>query len=151
MKVRNGFVSNSSSSSFIVALNSDNNISWREFEDWLKNHNIEDHEVWFIHSCWDSEYCEGDYHRGEVTKDTLKEIRSCIDSSPKVRDFFDDGFVLIDPLWINDEEDAGFIPLTDLFIGDPKTSGIMHLVIDINGPYRYHWKKFLLNRLDEEA
>lgn len=97
MKIRKGFVSNSSSSSFVVFVKKEDVINCTALPLWLRDHKFEDHNLWtFMRGGSD-----GDWFLNEIfSKKILDIILDNLDQCANIG-------VLIDPE-IKDEEDFSF-------------------------------------------
>lgn len=134
MKVRRGFISNSSSSSFIVFVDKDLRLDFYNFLNWLDKNNLEDHEVWIIQEGG----CDGDYFRSLLTEKVLEILRKHPTSCDHLT-------FLIDPIW-KDEDDFGDVIQPNM-IG--KIFDFM--LIDHHGPRSsYDWLHDLGEISDEE-
>lgn len=107
MKVRNGFVSNSSSSSFAIFYKNENVLTegW-ELEDWLKNNKFEDHELWTLMEGGS----DGDYVNCKINKSILKVLMDHKDIWNRTQGHTKRRFmIVIDPIWKNENDyDYGF-------------------------------------------
>ena len=103
MKIRNGFVSNSSSSSFALFYKNENLITqgW-QLEDWLNKNKFEDHELWTLMRGGS----DGDVVRCEVNKSILRVLLKHKEDWTKWRDYVDDKglMILVDPVWKNEDD-----------------------------------------------
>ena len=97
MKTRNGFVSNSSSSSYVVFIDRPNVFRCPELKSWLEKNKFEDHELWTLMEGGP----DGDWFRCKVTKKILKILLDYWDKS-------EDIIILVDPIW-KDDDDYGFL------------------------------------------
>lgn len=103
MKVRNGFVSNSSSSSFALFYKKENVLlSGHDLESWLKNNKFEDHSLWTLMKGGP----DGDVVRCEVNKSILKVLLEHKTDWTKWRDYYDERglIVMIDPVWKHEND-----------------------------------------------
>lgn len=114
MKIRNGFVSNSSSSSFALFYKKEDILlNGHDLETWLKNNKFEDHDLWALMRGGP----DGDFFRCEINKSILKVLLKHKTDWTKWRDYVEDRnlMILIDPVW-KDEEDYEY----GLCIRDPE-------------------------------
>lgn len=103
MKIRNGFVSNSSSSSFALFCKKENVLNnGYDLENWLKDNKFEDHDLWTLMRGGS----DGDVVRCEVNKSILKVLLKHKADWTKWRDYSEDRglMVLIDPIWKHEDD-----------------------------------------------
>jgi len=135
MKIRNGFVSNSSSSSFALFYKNENLLtqSW-QLEDWLNKNKFEDHELWTLMEGG----CDGDVVRCEVNKSILDVLMKHKNNwhdhtKPNYRGLI----VLVDPIWKDEEDyDYGFCIASNGYREDyDKYTGEGYLWEELNVDY----------------
>ena len=102
MKIRKGFVSNSSSSSFVLFFKEENVLTegW-ELEDWLKNNKFEDHELYTLMEGG----TDGDYMTCQINKEILEVLLKHKDIWRRDRGGRKRNFlILVDPVWKSDND-----------------------------------------------
>jgi len=104
MKFRNGFVSNSSSSSFVVFVNKENVFNCTHLPVWLRKNRFEDHELWtFLRGGSDGDWLLQEISSKKIFKLILSNLDKCdnigvlVDPEIKNEDEFSWGFNLFDP------------------------------------------------------
>ena len=142
MKFRNGFVSNSSSSSFIVFVDRENVIPCTSLPCWLKKNRFEDHELWaFMEGGPD-----GDWFRGKLDRKILSIILDNLDQCENIG-------ILIDPIWKLDDSwgfglfnDSSAPTIEENLIG--KIYEVMN--IDYHGPTAVNDWLYQFNKINEK-
>lgn len=132
MKIRNGFVSNSSSSSFIMFVSRENVIGLSELSDWLSKNKFEDHELWTLTRGG----CDGDWYRYKISsKDILDVLLENANYSHYIK-------VLIDPIWKDEDKCWGLNHFENL-PSNVKEWDYGYFNVDHHGPYtREEWVDF---------
>lgn len=105
MKFRNGFVSNSSSSSFVLFVKHNNIMSLKDLPKWLESNNFEEHDLWTLREGG----CDGDWERCRINKGILDVLVNHAD------DWIDESVdILVDPYWNFNEDTWGLSSMKNL-------------------------------------
>ena len=94
MKYRQGFVSNSSSSSFLLLVKPANELSLSQLADWVNQNKFEDHDLWALKT---GSFCDGDSIRYKIDRPLLDLMLNHPGGDDNLT-------ILVDPLWFDSDD-----------------------------------------------